>query len=150
MSDPIDDALEAAEARAREAGWDFRGALTPDEAWLLVQEHPAARLVDIRSQPEWVLVGQIPGSLQIEYKRFPDWELNPDFVNQIRRQLSPDKLVLLVCRSGIRSKEAAELLTREGYSRVYNVLDGFEGERSAKGQRNLGGWKRTQLPWTQQ
>ena len=37
-----------------------------------------------------------------------------------------------------------------GYNEVYNVLEGFEGDRDASEQRNkLNGWRVNGLPWKQ-
>lgn len=48
---------------------------------------------------------------------------------------------------GVRSREAAEILAGSGFKRVFNVLEGFEGEKDASGQRQQGGWKARGLPW---
>ena len=37
-----------------------------------------------------------------------------------------------------------------GYSRAYNVLEGFEGDKDASGQRgHVNGWRKARLPWVQ-
>ncbi|PWB65475.1 MAG: rhodanese, partial [Betaproteobacteria bacterium] len=37
-----------------------------------------------------------------------------------------------------------------GFTRVYNVLEGFEGDQDEEGRRgSLGGWRHAGLPWTQ-
>ena len=59
--------------------------------------------------------------------------------------------MLIICRSGQRSRQAAVALTARGYSRCYNVSDGFEGghdEERHRGTRE--GWKRAGLPWRQE
>jgi rhodanese-related sulfurtransferase len=59
-------------------------------------------------------------------------------------------MILLICRSGKRSAAAAEAATRAGFSRVFNVLEGFEGEITPDGQRGAtGGWRYHGLPWVQ-
>jgi rhodanese-related sulfurtransferase len=68
------------------------------------------------------------------------------------RHLDTDATVILMCRSGKRSAEAANFLSQLGYRNVYTVVDGFEGDVAkigpAKGQRVLIGWKNAGLPWT--
>ena len=58
--------------------------------------------------------------------------------------------VLLICRSGNRSKEAGEPLKRNGFTDVYNVLHGFEGELDEHHRRSTrNGWRHDGLPWEQ-
>lgn len=141
--------LERAERRAAEQQLNYRGAVTPGEAWALLQSDPRAKLVDIRSREELALVGRIPGAMEVEMKRYPAWIDNDNFLPALRKQLSPDDLVLLICRSGKRSHKAAEWLTREGFANSFNVLEGFEGDRNEQSQRVLNGWKVLGLPWSQ-
>ena len=54
-----------------------------------------------------------------------------------------------LCRSGVRSQHAAVLATANGYRAAYNVLEGFEGDRSPQGQRRVNGWQMAGLPWRQ-
>ena len=57
---------------------------------------------------------------------------------------------MFICRSGARSHEAALAAQSAGYGSVFNVLEGFEGDRDASGHRNtVGGWRAAGLPWTQ-
>ncbi len=61
-----------------------------------------------------------------------------------------DAPVLFLCRSGHRSDSAARAATAAGYTRAFNVLEGFEGNKDAGGHRgNLGGWRKAGLPWVQ-
>ncbi|WP_051229326.1 rhodanese-like domain-containing protein [Paludibacterium yongneupense] len=144
----VDDILERARERTRASGGRYRGALLPDEAWQLLHAHPRARLVDIRSSPEWTLIGSIPGAIQVQWKFYPDWDRNPAFLDELEDHVSSGDYLILLCRSGVRSREAAEWLTREGYDNVFNVLEGFEGDKNADGQRTVAGWKVRGLPWS--
>lgn len=144
----IDDILEQARDRARANGSRFRGALLPHEAWQLFQSHPRAKLVDIRTPEEWTLIGTVPGAIQVQWKFYPDWDRNPNFLDELEAHVSSGDLIILLCRSGVRSREAAEWLTREGYNDVFNVLEGFEGDKNEAGQRVIAGWKVRGLPWS--
>lgn len=82
---------------------------------------------------------------------------NPDFEPELARRLASRQLgkqdpVILICRSGDRTSRAVNFLTELGYSKVYTVVDGFEGDAIAEGpqagQRVLNGWKNAGLPWT--
>lgn len=140
--------IRNAERRARERGLSYRGQLTPDEAWTLQQQHPAAKLIDVRSSEELSLIGRVPGALAISWKLYPDWKRNPDFVSEVKAKVEATDLVLLLCRSGVRSREAAELLAGEGFEYCFNVLEGFEGDKNAASQRIVAGWKARGLPWS--
>lgn len=146
--DGFNEIIRRAEQRARERGVSYRGQLTPDEAWTLQQEHPAAKLIDVRSSEELSLVGRVPGALAISWKLYPDWRLNPDFVAQIKAHVETSDFLLLLCRSGVRSREAAELLVKQGYGNCFNVLEGFEGDKNSASQRIVAGWKARGLPWS--
>ena len=144
----LDEIIRNAENRARERGLSYRGQLTPDETWALQQNHPSAKLIDVRSSEELSLIGRVPGALAISWKLYPDWKRNPDFVAQVKAKAQPTDLVLLLCRSGVRSREAAELLASEGFEYCFNVLEGFEGDKNAASQRIVAGWKALGLPWS--
>ena len=58
--------------------------------------------------------------------------------------------LLFMCRSGVRSHNAATAATQAGFAQSINVLQGFEGDKDPLGQRNnIGGWRKAGLPWTQ-
>jgi rhodanese-related sulfurtransferase len=144
----LTDLLNLAQARARELGLPYAGALTPKEASEVWQLAPGARLVDVRTRAEWDWVGRIPGAVEIEWNSYPGSQPNTDFLAQLKRQVDGESLVMFLCRSGVRSHKAASLASEAGYSECYNVLEGFEGDIDANGQRGkLGGWRHAGLPW---
>ncbi|MNL75386.1 hypothetical protein D3C87_2011830 [compost metagenome] len=56
---------------------------------------------------------------------------------------------VLLCRSGVRSIAAARRATELGIT-AFNILEGFEGDADATGQRGKkGGWRFHGLPWRQ-
>lgn len=84
-------------------------------------------------------------------------EFNNDFENEVARRMAARGLgkgdtVILICRSGDRSSKAANLLAEQGYTKVYTVVDGFEGDVAKDGpnagKRVVNGWKNAGLPWT--
>ena len=129
--------------------------LTPREAFALREENPRALLIDVRSSMEFLFVGHPVGAVHIPWIDEPDWDVNPDFVRQIKELVMgadalEGALLVLICRSGKRSVEAGNALIEAGFRRVYNVLDGFEGELNPDHQRStLGGWRFDGLPWEQ-
>ncbi|SEH07886.1 rhodanese-like domain-containing protein [Candidatus Venteria ishoeyi] len=134
-------------------------SITPKAAFDLIEQEPRAIFVDVRSSMEFLFVGHPKGAINIAWIDEPDWSINPDFVKQVRKlvlggvheQDSNDSVpVILICRSGVRSLDAGEILLQAGFSRVYNVLEGFEGALNANHQRStVGGWRFHGLPWEQ-
>lgn len=147
----LTDLLNLAAERARKLDLPYAGALTPAEAYEVWQLAPGARLVDVRTRAEWEWVGRVPDAVEIEWMAYPGGAPNPAFLQQLQREVDPESLVLFLCRSGGRSDKAARLATETaGYSACYNVLEGFEGDKDANGQRNrIGGWRHAGLPWHQ-
>ncbi len=78
----------------------------------------------------------------------------PDFVERVQSVLKPDDTILAICRSGGRSAIAANMLAQAGFTDVYNVIDGMEGDVVKDldslfvGQRLHSGWKNSGVPWT--
>jgi rhodanese-related sulfurtransferase len=61
-----------------------------------------------------------------------------------------ESLVMFICRSGARSHAAAAAAAAAGYTQCYNVLEGFQGDKDARGHRDtVGGWRVARLPWYQ-
>ncbi len=146
----ISEVLKAAQRRAKEMELPYEGALTPQEAYQLLREAPAAKLVDVRTKAERDWVGRIPGAVEIEWLTYPGHQANPQFVTQLETQVDPESLVMFICRSGGRSSHAAASATQVGYSQAFNVLEGFEGDKDSQGHRGtIAGWKHAGLPWVQ-
>ncbi|MGH7210687.1 MAG: rhodanese-like domain-containing protein, partial [Acetobacteraceae bacterium] len=58
--------------------------------------------------------------------------------------------LFFMCRTGGRSRAAAEFAAANGYPNVANVVGGFEGVPDAAGHRGtVAGWKADGLPWRQ-
>jgi len=128
--------------------------LNPKEAYKLLQEHPNAVLIDVRSHMEYLFVGHPAGAIHIPWIDEPDWKLNPHFLTQVRQTMlggaSGAAPVVLICRSGVRSLEAGKALIEAGVKDVYNVAEGFEGQLDEKHHRSSqGGWRFHGLPWEQ-
>ena len=146
----INEILGLAQARGRELKLSFEGALTPGEAHELLQATPRARLIDVRTKAELDWVGRIPGAIEIEWLAYPGNALNPHFLQTLKHSVMTESLLLFMCRSGQRSSNAAKAATDAGFPDCYNILEGFEGNKDANGQRNRsGGWRACNLPWNQ-
>lgn len=146
--------------------------LTPQQAQDMKAKNPkGVGFFDIRTRAEAMYVGMattvdalVPF---VEHQEImTDWddkrtmyklEPNQDFVAEIDRRmqalgLGKDAPVILICRSGDRSSKAADRLLAAGYTKVYSVAEGFEGDRASdgpkKGQRVVNGWRNAELPWS--
>ena len=125
--------------------------LDPKQSWALLQENPAAVMVDVRTAIEHSFVGHPPESIHIAWKEFPGMQLNEQFVDQVAEKVTDKSTpVLLLCRSGVRSVAAAKELEKAGYQAVINILEGFEGALDDEKHRgNIDGWRFHGLPWEQ-
>lgn len=139
----------------------YAGDVLPRDAWALLESDRKAQLVDVRTTAEWNFVG-VPDlsdlgrqPLLVEWQDFPALAPNPEFVASANQRLGAAGAgkhtpILLLCRSGARSRAAAIALTKAGYGRAFNVACGFEGDANAAGHRGVtNGWKATGLPWRQ-
>ena len=126
----------------------YAGDVSPQQAFDWWQRGDAV-LVDIRSDAEREWVGYVPGALAVAWKQWPGMAMNSGFDQALMGAVPPDHKVLLLCRSGVRSIAAARRATELGLE-AYNVLEGFEGDKTPGKQRNLlNGWRFKGLPWEQ-
>lgn len=133
--------------------------IRPKEAFEILEQQRNAVLIDVRSSMEYEYVGHPPNAIHVPIKEPPDWETKQDYVENVRSALQKqfpendsflDVPLLMLCRSGARSALGAEMLINAGYTNVYNVLEGFEGDKDENGHRNtINGWRFQGLPWKQ-
>lgn len=146
----ISKTLEAAQQRGKAKGLAYSGEMTPQEAYEVWKSAPGAKLVDVRSKAECDWVGRVPGAIEIEWASYPGMQPNPNFMSALQQQVDKESVVLFLCRSGARSHNAANVAVQAGYTAAYNILEGFEGDKSAGNQRNqTNGWRKAGLPWEQ-
>ncbi|EJL93811.1 Rhodanese-related sulfurtransferase [Herbaspirillum sp. CF444] len=142
--------LASIKAHAESAGQPFAGGVAPALAWQLFSEHKVL-LVDVRSNEERKFVGHVPDSVHVPWATGTALTRNPRFVRELESKIGgKDVVALLLCRSGKRSALAAEAATKAGFTCIFNVLEGFEGEIDARQQRGKAdGWRFHGLPWVQ-
>ena len=126
-------------------------SISPTQAYEILENDSKAILVDTRTQIEFSFVGHPIDAVHVPLKRPPNWDNFPDFVEQVGKQLSSKTTtIVLMCRSGARSMDAAKVLEAAGYQSLYNMDQGFEGDKDNNNHRgNLGGWRFHNLPWEQ-
>ena len=126
----------------------YAGDVPAELAWQWLQSGEAV-LVDVRTDAEREWVGKVPGAIAVAWKQWPGMAANPNFDEQLRAAVPEGKKVALLCRSGVRSVAAAQRAAGLGIE-AYNILEGFEGDVDANGQRGrLSGWRKRGLPLNQ-
>ena len=137
----------------------------PGEAAYMVYNYGAV-ILDVRTPQEWNWVGH-PGVNKTEDGQYLEGQVlnvsyevyhegyskgdvlivNTHFVKDVKRLLSKDVTIITMCRSGGRSVSAAIALENAGFTDVYNMITGFEGDKDFQGYRTLNGWKVDGLPY---
>ncbi len=133
--------------------------VTPTVAWNILESEQDVVLIDVRSKMEYDYVGHPTRAINIPWQEPPSWQIEPEFVEKVCEQLkelnpNKDKLedltLLTICRSGSRSAAAGEVLIDSGFKKVFNVVEGFEGDLDADQHRGtINGWRNHKLPWQQ-
>lgn len=143
------DDLQAIREAAASEGLPYAGQVPPALAWALFDQG-VATLVDVRSGEERKFVGHVPGSVHVAWATGTALTRNPRFARELEVKVKKEAVILLLCRSGKRSALAAEVATKAGFTRVFNVLEGFEGEIDHHQHRGVSdGWRFRGLPWVQ-
>ncbi|VVS95700.1 rhodanese-like domain-containing protein [Desulfoluna spongiiphila] len=135
--------------------------ITATDAWAEWQANPkTTTILDVRTQEEYMLIGHttmarnIPVMVMEPIRERISMAPNPDFVAQVKKHYAPDTRLFILCRSGGRSAMAVNILAKEGFTQVYNIVDGFEGDTIKEtghadyGKRKLNGWVNAGAPWT--
>ncbi|MBV5284626.1 MAG: rhodanese [Methyloversatilis discipulorum] len=144
--------------------------LTSTEAHRMLSENPGGTLfLDVRTQAEVSYVG-VPAGMDanvpfmlVDFDHFDaksrrfTLHKNPEFVRSVEQRLQAKGLdrnadIVLICRSGDRTARAVNALAAAGFTRVWTVIDGFEGDTAdsgaERGKRTVNGWKNAGLPWS--
>lgn len=144
--------LATARQRGQTDSLPYAGAVTPEEAHLLLQANANVKLIDVRTQAERDWVGRVilPDAqhLAAQWTLYPGGAPNSEFLRQLEQQAQRSDTLLFLCRSGVRSRYAAKLATENGFEHCFDILEGFEGDRNEQGHRkSIAGWCMKGLPW---
>jgi len=86
--------------------------ISQDEAMQIMEEESDYLIVDVR-RPDEFAEGHIEGAINVP---------NEGIADEMPEELpDTDQLLLVYCRTGRRSKEAAEKLAEIGYTNVYEI-----------------------------
>ncbi len=132
-----------------------------EEVWAHLEKDSGTVLIDVRTRAEWAFVG-LPDLerigkrvLTVEWQTSPESRIDAAFPERLKKVLDAagadkDSELFFICRSGGRSRMAAEAMANAGYRRCRNVADGFEGPLDANRHRGrVAGWKAAGLAWVQ-
>ncbi|WP_299043324.1 rhodanese-like domain-containing protein [uncultured Tateyamaria sp.] len=137
--------------------------LTSIDAYRLLERDPDILFVDVRDPVEVMIYGHprfidaiVP--VRAQSTEFDDdlkqWVLkdNPNFVMYMDQALdhygkTRDDMIIVTCGSGWRSAEAARQLHEAGFTDVWHIPDGYEGE-DRKGFNIHNAWQLAGLPWS--
>ncbi|HEX3694890.1 MAG TPA: rhodanese-like domain-containing protein [Polyangia bacterium] len=103
--------------------------------------------LDVRSVPEFDQ-GHPTGALNIPLLHAQGGRMvpNPDFVRVVEATFPKGERLVVGCKSGGRSLQAAALLGAAGYTTVVDMRGGFHGERDPMGRVACAGWLESGLP----
>ena len=132
------------------------------EKWQADPEN--VKILDVRTLEEYIFVGHATMAWNIPFTfQTHEWDSggkhfamkpNPEFMTLVKQWAKPNETILVMCRSGSRSAMAVNALADAGYTKVYSILDGMEGDTVKDedslfhGKRMKNGWKNSGLPWT--
>ena len=63
--------------------------------------------------------------VMVERRYYVNGEFNEKFLENIKEKIDPNKKIAIICRSGVRSLRASELLVQNGYKDVINLSGGM-------------------------
>lgn len=141
----------------------------PKDAYAMWMANPEkVNIIDVRTFEEYTFVGHLEMARNIPLI-FPKYdptrpslpgrppgcygELNPDFLPVIKEQFAPTDTILVYCATGGRGAMSVNILAQAGFTNVYNIVNGLEGDRVEDpgsvyhGKHMRNGWKNSGLPW---
>ena len=138
--------------------------VTAREAYDMWKADPERiKVLDVRTFEEYVLIGhaEMAANVPLAFPTY-NWDankgnysiaINTDFIAHAKERFESDDTILTMCRSGGRSAMAVNALAKAGFTKVPNIIDGFEGDKVDDpesiyhGMRMRNGWKNSS-PWT--
>jgi rhodanese-related sulfurtransferase len=102
-----------------------------------IENNPKTVLLDVRTDDEWTTIGK-PNTKNLGIKTyFITISQDPSFIENVKKEISKENQVLVMCAAGGRSIIAANLIINEGYI-AHNISDGFSGNGEDIGWKNSG------------
>jgi rhodanese-related sulfurtransferase len=83
------------------------------------------KIYDIRTEEEWKQTGIVAGSRKLTLFDAKGGQ-NRDFIPAFMQEIKKDEPVILICRTGNRTKMASEFFSKKlGFRKIYNVKEGI-------------------------
>jgi rhodanese-related sulfurtransferase len=119
--------------------------VTPVEAEALLRDGWV--YLDVRSIPEFES-GHPSGAANIPLLHMAGGRMAPngDFQAVVEANFAKDAKIVVGCKAGPRSRQAAALLEAAGYTNVVDMRGGYHGERDNFGRVACAGWSESGLP----
>jgi len=119
--------------------------VTPPEAAELLKQ--GWRYVDVRSTQEFE-AGHPQGALNVPLLHMQNGRMigNPDFQRVIEANFTKGEPLVIGCKMGGRSLQAATLMESAGFTQLVDVRGGFSGEKDPYGRVSVAGWADSGLP----
>jgi rhodanese-related sulfurtransferase len=119
--------------------------VVPKEAAALLEE--GWGYLDVRSIPEFEQ-GHPTGAANVPLLHFQNGRMAPnaDFQRVVEANFAKDAKLVVGCKAGGRSLQAATLMEAAGYTNVVDMRGGFHGERDPYGRASVAGWEAEGLP----
>lgn len=119
--------------------------VTPPEAAELLKQ--GWRYIDVRSVQEFD-AGHPQGALNVPLLHMQNGRMigNPDFQSVIEANFSKGEPLVIGCKMGGRSLQAATLMEAAGFTQLVDVRGGFSGEKDPYGRVSVAGWADAGLP----
>jgi rhodanese-related sulfurtransferase len=115
------------------------------------------KILDVRTIGEYIFVGHAPMATNIPFMFLkpgimatnkPFMPMNKNFIHEVEQKYKKDDIIFAICRSGGRSAAAVNILAKAGFTNIYTIVDGFEGDKDKQGRRTVNGWINSKIPWT--
>ena len=105
----------------------YKDDISANTAYTMQED--GALLIDVRTKPEFKQL-RAKGSINIPvfYAKNGTRVFNREFLKEIydASKKNIDRKIVLICRSGSRTKLASNILANQGFSNIYNVQYGFQ------------------------
>ncbi len=122
--------------------------MSPEQTAQAIDDDPNTIYLDVRTVSEFD-EGHVPGAMNIPVLiRGADgmMTVNQAFPVVVQACIRRDARIIVGCKSGQRSAQAAEMLVHMGYTNVANMLGGFSGHPPPTEQIADTGWLGKGLP----
>jgi rhodanese-related sulfurtransferase len=119
--------------------------VTPPEAAELLKQ--GWRYLDVRSTQEFE-AGHPEGALNVPLLHMQNGRMigNPDFQSVVEGNFAKADPLVIGCKMGGRSLQAATFMEAAGFTQVVDVRGGFSGEKDPYGRVSVAGWADAGLP----